>query len=489
MVSYPDSQGAERALTIRRPPSVTSHSSRASTARRHRPHRSHFGGSSYQPQNEFPIFTHTGDVEIIIANGRKEQRYLLHKLILAQCSGFFEAGLSEEWASAGEGSSQGASSAALARIPPGAPQEKKRWKYELDWGKDDEIPMLIQKKAQATLFGGDSTPPSQPPAPRNKPPPPQAGFFRSMANFSSLHVPATQNDPDDDTFRDYDNLFRVFYNYPPALDPINIANAYVECKSLIQLGDMYDALEVIGPRVDHHLLRFQGRLWKQIAKYPPSYLKLGYMARSKAIFSEAMVHVVGQWPLGINQLRGQVAESVLELIEDKVDEMDELKAKIEVKLFRLTLTTSRGERVTPSNNWLEWMAVSLFRQWLAENTTPPPAPILKSPRQPSSRNGESAPLPPPPPFNTGRIFRLLGQGGSSYLGHDECKRFLKLSPEHYNRDNLKRFERRIEEVKNKAKDLVKPLMRNFLELDLREGGLPYLTCTRIDVQEFPWDEV
>lgn len=312
-----------------------------------------------------------------------------------------------------------------------------------------------------------------------------------MANFSTLHVAAAtpESDPDDDTFRDYDNLFRIFYNYAPTLDAINIANAYVECKSILQLADMYDALGVIGPRVDHHLLRFQGRLWKQIAKYPPSYLKLGYMARSKAIFAEAMVHVVGQWPQGINQLRGQIAEPVLELIEDKVDEIDELKVKIEVKLFRLSLTTSRGDRVSPSSNWLDWMAVSLFRQWLAENTTPPPAPILKSPRASGSRGvGTDAPLPPPPAFNTGRVFRLLGQGGSSYLSHDECKRFLRLSSDQYNRENLKRFERRINEIKEKAKDAVKPLMRNFLELDLREGGLPYLTCTRIDPQDFPWDE-
>jgi hypothetical protein len=147
MVSYPDSQGAERSLAIRRPPSVTSHSSRAtSTTRRHRPHRSHFGGSSYQPQNEFPVFTHTGDVEIVIANGRKEQRYLLHKLILSQCSGFFEAGLSEEWATSGEGASQNHNAAALARVPSSAPPEKKRWRYELDWGKnEDDVPMLMQK--------------------------------------------------------------------------------------------------------------------------------------------------------------------------------------------------------------------------------------------------------------------------------------------------------------------------------------------------------
>lgn len=154
MVSYPDAQGAERALTVRPPPSVTSHSSRASTIRRHRPHRSHFGGSSsHQSLNEFPVFTHTGDVEIIIANGRKEQRYLLHKLILAQCSGFFEAGLSDEWAASGEAASGPSGHAGpLARIPQGAqPHEKKRWKYELDWGKGDDVPMLIQKVGAARL--------------------------------------------------------------------------------------------------------------------------------------------------------------------------------------------------------------------------------------------------------------------------------------------------------------------------------------------------
>jgi hypothetical protein len=146
MVSYPDSQGAERSLAIRRPPSVQSHSSRATTVRRHRPHRSHFGGASLQPQNEFPVFTHTGDIEIIIANGRKEQRYLLHKLILTQCSGFFEAGTSDEWAGAGESSAPNQNASALARIPNGGAEEKKRWKYELDWGQgEEELPMLIQK--------------------------------------------------------------------------------------------------------------------------------------------------------------------------------------------------------------------------------------------------------------------------------------------------------------------------------------------------------
>ncbi|KAL8959186.1 MAG: hypothetical protein Q9183_005682, partial [Haloplaca sp. 2 TL-2023] len=170
--------------------------------------------------------------------------------------------------------------------------------------------------------------------------------------------------PDNDLIRDYDNLFRIFYNYPPHLDPLNIAESYIQCKSLLNLADMYDALEVVGPRIDHHLLQFQSRLWKQIAKYPPSYLKLGYLARSKVIFAEALVHVVGQWPSGSSQLRNHVPDSVLDLIEDKYEELTDKKLKSEGKLFRLTLNTPRGDRVTPQNGYMDWLALSLFRQWL-----------------------------------------------------------------------------------------------------------------------------
>lgn len=157
MVSYPDSQAGSSAsgertasLPIRRPPSAASHSSRTSTIRRVRPHRSgtgsSYGGSSVAPQNEFPVFTHTGDVEIVVANARRETRYLLHRLILTQCSGFFEAGTGDDWLGAGEASvAQNMSAAALARNPSGARSERKRWRYELDWGAGDDVPMLVQR--------------------------------------------------------------------------------------------------------------------------------------------------------------------------------------------------------------------------------------------------------------------------------------------------------------------------------------------------------
>ena len=500
-----------------------------SHTRRHRHSRTHHGGSGgYAPQNEFPVFAHTGDLEIIIssANGRKENRYLLHRLILSQCSGFFEAGTRAEW------SGQGAASTSLARINENesvtagsssraSSQERRgsydaqprpRWRYVLDWrgAGDGDAPMLVKSEGAPSIFGGGASS-------RTRPPASNENFFRSMTNFSALNLnersqPSEPAEPGDEVLKDYDNLFRSMYQYPPILDTINIATAYTECKALLHLGDAYDALDVVGSRVDHHLLRFGARLFKQIAKYPPSYLKLGYLARSRTIFTEALIHVVGQWPFAAPQLRGQVEASVMDLIEDKVDELQEQQERVESKLWRLTLTTSRGERVTPANDYMAWLAMSLFRQWFAENTTPAPASILKEPSTASSRPGtgtrtsssrasssshhiatqRTAPPPPPQPMNPGRVYRLLGSSSSSgYLTHDELKRFLKLHPELYTRDHLRRFERRMEEIKNLARDAVKPLMRNFLELDLSSfgpAGLGYLTCVRLEGDEMPWDD-
>jgi hypothetical protein len=349
--------------------------------------------------------------------------------------------------------------------------------------------MLVQKDSStSSLFG--SPPPVRT---HNKPPPSSNGFFRSVANLtiSAPSVTHQLSQADEDLLRDYDNLFRIFYNYPPILDSINIADAYIQCKSLLTLADMYDAFPVVGPRVDHHLLQFQSRLWKQIAKYPPSYLKIGYLARSKVIYSESLIHVVGQWPIGERHLRHTLPESVLEVIEDKVEEVAEMVSRIDGRLFRLSLLTSRNERVTPANSYLDWLVVSFFRQWLSEHTLPPP---VKRPSSRGSHNGATSPnegpLPPSPPTalsHLGRTYRLLGSPNpSAYLNHDECKRFLKLSPDGYSRDSLKRFERRLDELKAQAREIVRPLMRCGLQLEDGEG-VRYLTCARVEEADFVWE--
>ncbi|KAI1762784.1 hypothetical protein GGR53DRAFT_521459 [Hypoxylon sp. FL1150] len=544
MVSQPD-----HSLTLRGPSSVVSARTASrppASSRSKRYNRSHAGGTSYIPQNEFPVFSHSGDVEILIRVGGRENRYLLHRHTLTRCSGFFEASTSREWSKA-SALPPGPSTRELARIGEDAasnggnevarnnadsPGPRKRWRYELDPGSGgDDIPMLIQKEASTpggssssastqptSLFGGGATYASTGTARKaashshtNS----TSSFFRSVANLSLSPTKVDQAPPltqaDADLLRDYDNLFRICYNYPPVLDGINIADAYVQCKSLLTLADQYDALAVVGPRVDHHLLQFQSRLWKQIAKYPVSYLRLGYLSRSKVIFQEALIHVVGQWPAGERSIRHSFPDIVLDIIEDKVDELEETVSRIESRLFRLSLTNSRGERVSPGSSYLDWLAVSLFRQWLADNTSPAPLP----PPPPSSSRGHSsrstavvASVPTTPNLaSLGRTYRTLGStAGVGYLGHDECKRFLKLTPEFYSRENLRRFEKRLDELKSAAREIVRPLMGSELELELERGAatggsvvgggpsLPvaasgltsYLTCVRVMERDLPW---
>ncbi|KAL2680644.1 hypothetical protein Neosp_008247 [[Neocosmospora] mangrovei] len=540
---------ASSSLSRRGPSSVVS---RQSISRTKRYNRSHAGGTSYAPQNDFPVFASSGDVEILItaretAPGAApvQNRYLLHRHTLTRSSGFFEASTSNEWSRAralpagnelsriGEdgsslnGSDDGTSSSLLG----GATPPRKRWRYELDRGSGpNDIPMLVQRdereESNQSIFGPASAPPtvnsreSRSSLARTKLSHSHSrslsnsttanGFFRSVANLSlsSNQPPApTLSQADEDLLRDYDNLFRIFYNYPPNLDGVNVADAYVQCKSLLNLADQYDALAVVGPRVDHHMLQFQSRLWKQIAKYPISYLRLGFLARSRVIFQEALIHVVGQWPMGERSLRAALPDMVLDIIEDKVEELEETVGRVEGRLFRIGLTNSRGERVGPSNNYLDWLAVSLFRQWVADNTSPQPQQQQQpQPDQrrrtataapPTSRDGGRsvvATLPPaaPPLTSVGRAYRTLGSNNpAAFLGHDECKRFLKLTPELYSRENLRRFEKRLDELKAMAREVVRPLMGSNLELDM--GGtsrtpdsITYLTCTNVGTRDLPW---
>ncbi|KAL0470103.1 hypothetical protein QR685DRAFT_244205 [Neurospora intermedia] len=603
----------------------------SSRARRY--NRSHAGGASFIPQNEFPVFSHSGDVEIVVrVPCGLENRYLLHRHILTRCSGFFEASTSQEWSRAQTvpGGGGGGGGGVIPELPPpggaskggsggngaGGPETgtlaratqdsttpKKRWRYELDTGTDDnDIPMLVQKDESSAPLA----PPPIPPTP-SSPPTTQSSifgnglgsgsgssggrhrsnsqksnhtqsnsFFRSVANLSLSHSshrqshhqnsPSAREEPpqaDLDLLRNYDNLFRIMYNYPPTLDPISLPDAYVQCKSLLQLADQYDALAVVGPRVDHHLLQFQSRLWRQIAKYPISYLRLGYLARSKVIFQEALIHVVGQWPAGERSIRAAMPESVVDIIEDKVDELEEVVSRVEARLFRLGVTGRGGERVGPGNGYVDWLAVSLFREWLAENTSPPPSSAeytsssnkhhnserysrsghghghrssnnvtsnrarhnSSSSGSASGSNSNSNSGPRGDPYaaavtttsatttpilaTLGRTFRLLGGSPKEYLTYDDCKRFLKLTPELYNRDNLRRFEKRMEELKAMAREVVRPLMGSGLELEISGGGgsgnpvttkegrgdgsggsggsmLGYLTCTTVYDRDLPW---
>ncbi|KAG6029243.1 hypothetical protein E4U19_001091 [Claviceps sp. Clav32 group G5] len=239
---------------------------------------------------------------------------------------------------------------------------------------------------------------------------------------------------------DYNNLFRIFYNRRPVLDGVDLANAYSQCRSLLKLADQYDALAVVGPCVDYHLLQFQSRLWKHVAMHAVSYLRLDYLARtrSKLIFGEAFIHVVGNSHL-------RPPSIVSDMVNNRRGELRDMVSRVEGQLFRLNLPTKHGS--TPSI------------------------------------------IVPSKPISCG--YQLLGSTNPSvFLDYNNCNALLRHNPQLWTSRNLDLFVRRMSELKALARDLVLSLLRCSLQLDLASsietGSMFYFTCTTLKDNDLPW---
>ncbi|KAG6029244.1 hypothetical protein E4U19_001092 [Claviceps sp. Clav32 group G5] len=483
--------------------------------------------SSYVSQNDFPLF-HTGDVEITIrgaiaADGVEavSNTYLLHQHTLARCSGFFAASTSSQWSKTKSDPTSGSKGARYIgdKDGRGSTQNafgstglKRRWKYELDHGTAWlDVPMLVQTDPLPAQKGGSGQAgDSQSSSPSLAGP----GSGGPVASQPEDSPPATINasqrvfDAEPDMremllggdkilLRNYDNLFRIFYNYRPMLNNVNVVKAFRQCESLLRLADQYDALAVVRPRVEHHLLQFQSRLWMVVARHS-RFFEFSYLARSKVIFKEALIHQVGIWYLSQKRPELEVPDFVLDMAERKVYELQENVSRVESQLFYLSLTTEQGYRVTPSNDYLGWLVVSLFRQWLTENTKAQSGPACNSESESESDNdhhSDGNDTPAPPTFGICRAYRDIGSDSpSAFLDHNECEAFLALNPQLHTPENLVRFEKRMADLKALARDVVRPLLRNNLELNVDSPNVSYetldkplyFTCTTVEDEDIPW---
>ncbi|KAG5961222.1 hypothetical protein E4U57_007774 [Claviceps arundinis] len=533
----------------RQRPRLASAVSRPPLSRTERYSQSTADSSSCMSKDEFPIFARTGDVEITIrgaiaADGVEavSKTYLLHQDTLARCSGFFAASTSSQWSKdqsdparvnelardmgddgdrgGGSGSSSGGDKDGGGSAPNtfGSTRPKRKWKFELDHGTEYlDTPMLVQTGSLPAQKGGSGRAGDSQSSSPLLSGPGSGGPAASHTTSSSLQPedgpPATPNgsqrvfdeDPDmrdrllatDKTLlRNYDNLFRMFYNCRPMLKNADAFYARVESSFVLKLAEQYDALAVVRPWVENHLLQFQSRLWEQIARSANRCFEVGYQARSKVIFKEALIHVVGTWYLCIPERPDlDVPDFVLDIVEDKVYELQEKVSRVEGQLFRLSLTTEQGKPVCPANNYLDWLVVSLFRQWLADKTEPEIWPVCDNSESESDNSHHSDENNVfVPPMDIYQVYQKLGSDSpSAFLDHDECEAFLALIPQLYTPENLVRFEKRMADLKVLARDLVRPLLHNSLELDVDSSDMSeawykpfYFTCTTVEDDDIPW---
>jgi len=255
----------------------------------------------------------------------------------------------------------------------------------------------------------------------------------------------------------------------PHLDTNDIETSSRQIELLIQAACPHDCTHIIRSHAAAHLLNFGRALFSAIMQDPPRWLNIGLELQSSAIFQEAIVHIVGQypnWPWNSFN-KDELDQSIRDLIERKAREIYDRQIKIDASLFISTINISQQNVVIrPDNktNWDSWFIVQYWRDWFCRTKA---ATISQD-------------------FIDGTVYRILACGGDVYLTPEYVHRLLK----HINGVfdwGLEAVTGDLDILKNFAAKEVKDLVINRSMLDVEKAGIKYLTCAVVGKHELPWD--
>ncbi|OCL14767.1 hypothetical protein AOQ84DRAFT_402045, partial [Glonium stellatum] len=265
----------------------------------------------------------------------------------------------------------------------------------------------------------------------------------------------------------YSSLFRAYYNLPPDITTTNVQLALSQSELLIEVAQIYDSVHIIRAHIGNIFSQFRQKLNIAIKDNPPRWLKLSIALESPAIFTEALIHLVGShpaWPWRTKSVT--IPQNVLKVIKEKADHLNELCAEAERDLFLNTIEAADGGPTTIENDFEGWCTVQVFRDWYCARLNT----II-------SKAGDQRVM------ERGTLYRAMGKGGDSYLPYDEVLASLRNNVKSDDwtdlADDLKR-------LKKYAKDTVHDLCKNELMLDVDNHNIGYLTCVDVEVKDFPW---
>ncbi|KAI9844333.1 MAG: hypothetical protein M1837_005637 [Sclerophora amabilis] len=448
--------------------------------------------STPEPAVSFPRFRN-GSIEIIVSEKDERYQYQLHRSTLEESSGWFRTSIRDT----------------VSKLPRPAPGEVVRLCYVLEKANEEEEPMLVYKKTLGVHFrnGAGSwvtldadmeadqhreddqeVTGEADPTPRFKKEP------RTHASRDDLTSPTLQEaDRESETpeltterFETYNNLFLTFCNLPPLLSRTSISDALSQTESLICLATIYSSFATIRSHVGNLLSEHRQALYTSIAENPFRWVKVGVALESSTIFTEAVIHLAGMWPLCPwlqPERSSSIPPKVLDLVVAKAKALANKRAKVDRELFLGTGVMNGREIIRPSSsssfssssngyvvdaNFLEtWTAVQIFRDWLAQSISAARA----------SRSEHVAPY-----------YRLLRKGGNAYLPYEEVLKVLEALPIDDGSDvgTWQGLAEDLTRLKKRASGVVKHICKNNLMLSEQTTGIEYLTCTEVGMEDLPW---
>lgn len=302
-------------------------------------------------------------------------------------------------------------------------------------------------------------------------------------------------------------FFQITYNIRPPggiISTTSISTALSQSEAILAAAKAVLGLRVVSAEIGNHMMGFGKETYTSIRKEPRRWIRFAVELRHVAIFNEAVVHVVGQWPdLVLQKDWGFVTPRTFDLVERKAKELWMKMLEVNQKLFAASLVVgnhfSRERVELKRDNTIRfdtWFIVQVWRDWYSHQ--------LAASRLPRKLEGCTT---VDDGFDTiikmGHLFRQLDEAGETYLDKEELERTLKfLKPPkrvhdpNSNRENRSDmsgymtwlcWEQDLKLMKDAAKDAVQHLMVNNSMLTPQEHGIRYLTCVTVAEEERPWD--
>jgi hypothetical protein len=281
----------------------------------------------------------------------------------------------------------------------------------------------------------------------------------------------------------YDNIFKIMGGLQPALTSDMQNNAGVnyigDAVAILLAAEHLDALDALHVLLEGHFLRLGPLLWRHMAAKPERWSFMAARIRSKLMFNEAMIHVVGKLDMkrDIDQkwfMSNPLRRDILALAEKKAREIKEKKLDVERRLLEFyparMMHTKVGNtipnRAKFGNDIYLWQARALVQQYISS--------AYFSNLHHRGHDGGV------------QFYRTIGTGGEAYLGKDTLQPF-------YNCFTMSGkgkvcFVDAINVIKEEIKPIVSDLLHDRSQAKRYEGEdkLPWLTCARILDHELPW---
>lgn len=200
--------------------------------------------------------------------------------------------------------------------------------------------------------------------------------------------------------------------------------------------------------------------------------------QSRTLYRESMIHAAGQF--NTQDMRDayptfdELTRHHLKIMSDQLHKLVKKRVSLmlsyyPIQLQRIKKTSlmdkEENSRNSYANDILHWMALSIFRQWLAH--------------QIADDNTHHA-------KDMGYGFmKAVKAGGEHYLGETEIQHWHQFFPMSARAANV--VEMKLDEIKKHVKQWTRGLFINESKLDMKQHDTGYFTCSRFCGISCPWE--